>query len=99
VASYLQIVSDFVKRFRGHGLNLPPMVTSAARVNGNDVFVRKDFLRVPILPKGATLYTEQVTRTALNGDVPATFRLGLLPYLASAAAISYKLTGSDKGIW
>ena len=99
VASYLQIVSDFVKRFRGHGLTLPEMVTNAARVNGNDVFVRKDFLRVPILPKGATLYTEQVTRTALNGDVPATFRLGLLPYLASAAAISYKLTGSDKGIW
>ena len=99
VASYLQIVSDFVKRFRGRGLNLPAMVTKDARVSGSDVFVRKDFLRVPILPKGATLYTEQVTRTALNGDVPATFRLGLLPYLASAAAISYKLTGSDKGIW
>jgi hypothetical protein len=99
VASYLQIASDFVKRFRGHGLNLPPMVTQAARVSGNDVHVRKDFLRVPIMPKGATLYTEQVTRTALNGDVPATFRLGLLPYLAASAAISYKLTGSDKGIW
>lgn len=98
-ASYLQIVSDFVKRFRGRGLSLPAMVTKDAKVFGDDVFVRKDFLRVPILPKGATLYTEQVTKTALNGDVPATFRLGLLPYLASAAAISYKLTGSDKGIW
>jgi hypothetical protein len=31
--------------------------------------------------------------------MPATFRLSLLPPLASAAAISYKLTGSDKGIW
>jgi hypothetical protein len=97
-ASYLQIVSDFVKKFRGRGLTLPAMVTKDAKVSGDDVYVRKDFLRVP-MPKGATLYTEQVTRTALNGDVPATFRLGLLPYLASAAAISYKLTGSDKGIW
>jgi hypothetical protein len=98
-ASYLQIVSDFTKRFRGRGLNLPAFVTKDAKVFGHDVYVRKDFLRVPIMPKGATLYTEQVTKTALNGDVPATFRLGLLPYLASAAAISYKLTGSDKGIW
>jgi hypothetical protein len=98
-ASYLQIVSDFTKRFRGRGLSLPSLVTKDAKVFGHDVYVRKDFLRVPIMPKGATLYTEQVTKTALNGDVPATFRLGLLPYLASAAAISYKLTGSDKGIW
>lgn len=98
-ASYLQIVCDFVKKFRGRGLALPAMVTDDSKVSGHDVYVRKDFLRVPIVPKGATLYTEQVTRTALNGDVPATFRLGLLPYLASAAAISYKLTGSDKGIW
>jgi hypothetical protein len=98
-ASYLQIVSDFVKKFRGRGLDLPTSVTKDAKVFGSDVHVRKDFLRVPIMPKGATLYTEQVTRTALKGDVPATFRLGLLPYLASAAAVSYKLTGSDKGIW
>jgi hypothetical protein len=98
-ASYLQIVSDFTKRFRGRGLNLPAFVSKEAKVFGHDVYVRKDFLRVPIMLKGATLYTEQVTKTALNGDVPATFRLGLLPYLASAAAISYRLTGSDKGIW
>lgn len=99
VASYLKIVDDFVHRFCGRRLNLPEMVTRDAKVGAHDVFVRKDFLRVPIVPQGASLYTEQVTRTALNGDVPATFRLGLLPYLASAAAISYKLTGSDKGIW
>lgn len=98
-ASYLQIVSDFVKKFSGRPMELPASVTDAAKVFGRDVFVRKDFLRVPIMPKGASLYTEQVTKTALKGDVPATFRLGLLPYLASAAAVSYKLTGSDKGIW
>jgi len=26
-------------------------------------------------------------------------RLGLLPCLATAAAVGYKITGSDKGIW
>ena len=58
-----------------------------------------DSIRVPVMPQGAGLYTEQVTRTALRGDVPATLRLSLLPYLATAAAISFKVTGSDKGIW
>jgi hypothetical protein len=99
VASYLKIVSDFVQRYRGRGLELPTVVTRSAICSGDDIYPRNDFLRVPILPKGAALYTQQVTHAAFSGDVPGTFRLGLLPYLASAAAISYKLTGSDKGIW
>jgi hypothetical protein len=99
VASYLKIVSDFATRYRGRGLDLPAVVTRSAIVSGDDIYPRKDFLRVPIASKGAALYTQQVTHAAFSGDVPGTFRLGLLPYLASAAAISYKLTGSDKGIW
>jgi hypothetical protein len=99
VASYLKIVSDFAEKYRGRGLALPPMVTRSAIASGDDIYPRKDFLRVPIMPKGATLYTQQVTHAAFAGDVPGTFRLGLLPYLAGAAAISYTLTGSDKGIW
>ena len=99
VATYLKIVSDYMQKYRGHGLNLPPMVLSAAVCGGEKIRPRARFLRVPILPEGAALYSAQVTKTAFNGDVPATFRLGLLPYLATAAAVSYKLTGSDKGIW
>jgi len=99
VCTYLKIVSDYTEQYRGHGLALPPDVASSAAFGGDKIYVQSQFLRVPILPQGAALYTDQVTRTALRGDVPATFRLGLLPYLASAAAISYKLTGSDKGIW
>jgi hypothetical protein len=41
----------------------------------------------------------QVTNAAFRGDVPAVLRLSLLPYLGVAAAIEYKLTGSDKGVW
>jgi hypothetical protein len=99
VCSYLRIVSDYVKEYRGHGVDLPHTVVNAAAFGGEVITVRGRFLRVPIMPKGAELYARQVTETALRGDVPATFRLSLLPYLASAAAISYKLTGSDKGIW
>ncbi len=54
---------------------------------------------MPIVPYGARFYTRQVTRTGLRGDVPATFRLSLLPPLASVAAVAYKLTGSDIGSW
>ena len=60
--------------------------------------VRDKFLRVPVMPNGADLYTRQVASTARRGDVPATLRLSLLPYLASAAAVAYRVTGTDKGI-
>ena len=99
VCSYLKIVSDYVLSYRGFGLNLPPDVVEAAPFGGEKVFVRSRFIRVPIMPQGAELYTAQVTSAAFRGDVPATLRLSLLPYLASAAAISFRLTGSDKGIW
>jgi hypothetical protein len=99
VATYLAVVSDHVKRYRGIPLALPDFVLSAARFGGNEIKPRARFLRVPMLPHGAALYTYQVTQTAARGDVPATFRLGLLPYLASAAAVAYKITGSDKGVW
>lgn len=99
VCSYLKIVNDYVAQYRGTGLPLPKQVENTAPFGGEKVYVRGKFIRVPIMPEGATLYTDQVTRTALRGDVPATFRLTLLPYLATAAAISFRMTGSDKGIW
>jgi hypothetical protein len=99
VATYLAIVSDHIKRYRGIPLALPEFVLSAARFGGNEIKPRARFLRVPVMPHGAALYTYQVTHAAMNGDVPGTFRLTLLPYLASAAAVAYKVTGSDKGVW
>jgi Uncharacterised nucleotidyltransferase len=99
VASFLRICSEQVARYRGHGLELPEAVRSAARFGAETMWVGNKFLRIPLMPHGARLYTEQVTRTALRGDVPATFRLSLFPTLASAAVIAYKLTGSEKGIW
>ncbi len=99
VATYLKIVCDYVKKYRGAAPILPSEVAKAAQFGGEAVYVGGRFLRVPVVPNGAKLYTQQVTLTALRGDVPATFRLSLLPPLASAAAVAYKLTGSDKGVW
>ena len=99
VATYLTIVSDHVQRYRGIPLSLPDFVLSAARFGGKEIKPRARFLRVPVLPHGAALYTYQVTQAAFRGDVPGTLRLSLLPYLASAAAVAFKVTGSDKGVW
>jgi hypothetical protein len=99
VCSYLKIVSDYLVRYRGYGLTLPKAVLDGAPFGGEKIYVRARFIRVPIVPQGAKLYSRQMTRTALDGNVAATLRLSLLPPLASAAALSYKLTGSDKGIW
>ncbi len=99
VCTYLNVVSDYVGQYRGVGLPLPPQVKAAALFGGEKVSADKLFLRVPIVPQGASLYTRQVTTAALRGDVAGTLRLSLLPPLASAAAIAYRVTGSDKGIW
>jgi hypothetical protein len=99
VCALLRIVSDYTQQYRGTPVVLPAEVLADAQFGGEKVYVKSRFIRVPIMPQGAELYTAQVTSTALRGDVPGTLRLSLLPCLASAAAISYKLTGSDKGIW
>ncbi len=99
VATYLRLVCDYVGQYCGTAPQLPAAVREASIFGGEKLFVRDGFIRLPVIPDGARLYTRQVTRTALRGDVPATFRLSLLPPLASVAAVAYKLTGSDKGIW
>jgi hypothetical protein len=99
VASFLKIVSDYVQRYRGTALELPADVIADSTVNGDKIYTRARFLRLPIMPYAARLYTQQITQAAFSGNVPATFRLSLLPPLASAAAVAFKITGSDKGVW
>jgi hypothetical protein len=99
VCTYLNIVSDYVAEYRGEGLLMPAHIFETSVCGGNKVEARDLFLRVPIMPHAASLYTKQVTRTALRGDVAATLRLSLLPPLASVAALAYRVTGTDKGIW
>ncbi|MGD0910825.1 MAG: nucleotidyltransferase family protein [Terracidiphilus sp.] len=99
VATYLKIVSDYVKIYRGTGLELPQFVKAAARFGGEKVFYRDSFLRVPIMPQSVELYGTQLAGVLKMGELENGARLSLLPWLASAALLGQKLTGSDKGIW
>ena len=98
-ATYLVIVSDYVKQYRGTGLDLPAMVTETARFGGAQSYYARSFLRVPIMPQSAGLYGSQLTGLLRQGDLNNSARLGLLPWLATAAFVGQKITGSDKGIW
>jgi hypothetical protein len=99
VATYLAIVSDYVKQYRGTGLDLPEVVTTAARFGGAEVFYARNFIRVPIMPQSAKLYGSQLGGMLRKRELHSSARLSLLPWLATAAAVGQKITGSDKGIW
>jgi hypothetical protein len=98
-ATYMVIVSDYVKSYRGFGIDLPKFVTDAAKFGGSDIYFAKDFLRVPIMPQSAKLYTKQLAGMVQRRELHSGARLSLLPWLATAALVGQKLTGSDKGIW
>ena len=99
VATYLAIVSDYMKHYCGKGLDLPPFVRVSARFGGDDVVFSRGFLRIPIMPQSAKLYGAQLTTMLLNRELRNSVRLSMLPCLATAAAVGQKITGSDKGIW
>jgi hypothetical protein len=99
LATYLVTVSGYVKSYRGDDLPLPSVVIDGARFGSELVSFRRKFLRIPIFPQAAKLYASEWTRLLLNGDLRSTLRLSLLPPLAAAAALEFKLTGTDKGIW
>lgn len=98
-ATYLAIVSDYVQCYRGVGLDLPKFVRDSARFGGEQVYYSKSFLRVPIMPQSARLYSSQLAGIIGRGELHNGARLSLLPWLATAAVVGQKLTGSDKGIW
>lgn len=99
VATYLKIVSDYVKTYRGAGLSLPQLVVADAQFGGSEVYYARGFIRVPIMPQSARLYTSQLADVFGKGELQNGVRLSLLPWLATAAVVGQKLTGSDKGIW
>ena len=99
VATYLAIISDYVKDYRGYCLELPGFVSDAARFDGGKIYYARGFIRVPIMPQCAALYGSQLAGALGKRELHNGARLSLLPWLATAAAIGFKLTGRDKGIW
>ncbi|HUA98373.1 MAG TPA: hypothetical protein VMA34_08610 [Terracidiphilus sp.] len=99
VATYLCIVSDYAMSYRGRGLALPQFVTGEAQFGGHEVHFERGYLRVPVLPQAMRLYGLQLAKVLGRGELKNGVRLSLLPWLATAALVGQKLTGSDKGIW
>jgi len=99
VATYLVIVSDYVGRYSGSTLDLPQFVRAAARFGGDEVYFAREFLRVPIMPQAAKLYGTQLAALLRKREIQNGARLSLLPWLATAALVGQRITGSDKGIW
>ena len=99
VATYLVIVSDYVRNYSGTSLVLPEFVFAAARFGGDEVYYSQQYLRVPIMPQAAKLYGSQLAGLLRKREFENGARLSLLPWLATAAVVGQRLTGSDKGIW
>ncbi len=99
VATYLAIISDYVKGYRGTPLALPHFVLDAARFRGAEIFYNKGFLRVPLMPHSAKLYGSEMAHVLSRGELQNCARLSLLPLLGTAAMAAERITGSDKGIW
>lgn len=78
---------------------MPARVGKSAKVRLDRIRLRGDFLRIPILPQSLALYAGELKTLFMRGEFVNGFRLSLLPGLATAAALEYELTGTDKGIW
>jgi hypothetical protein len=98
VATYLRIVTEFVRKFRGIAYNLNQQILASSQFGIDDIFVRGIWLRVPVR-HAIRLYSKQICNMATRRDLHGVLRLSLLPPLASAARLSYLLTGNPSGIW
>ena len=98
VATYLQVVADYCRRY-GAEIHLPADVLSSAHSSAHGLPLKGQFLRIPIIPDATGLFFRQMAYAGGKNDFRTVARLTLLPGLAAAAIVSYKITGDDKGIW
>jgi hypothetical protein len=99
LATYLVTVVGYVRSYGGEELQLPSLVTKASHFGNSEIHFRRKFLRIPLFPHAASFYTSEWKKLLLNGELQNMLRLSLLPGLAAAAMLEFKLTGSDKGVW
>jgi Uncharacterised nucleotidyltransferase len=99
VATYLMVVSDYAKKYRGEGLELPGDVIAQARFGRERMFFRGKYFRFPVVPHGLALYAHKCRQVAQGGDFHLTARLSLVPPLASIGALAHAVTGSSERVW
>lgn len=97
VATFLVTVAEYARAY-GAELELPSEVIASA-TKGDALQLRGDFLRISIVPQAAGLFLRQVLYAGTKKNLRTVGRLSLLPGLAAAAFVVYKITGDDKGIW
>jgi hypothetical protein len=97
VATLLMAVAEYARVY-GAKLELPAEVVSSA-TKGDALRLRGNFLRISIVPQAAGLFLRQVLCAGKQKNLRTVSRLSLLPGLAAAAFVAYKVTGNDKGIW
>jgi hypothetical protein len=98
VASFLAVVNEYCAAY-GSKIEIPADVLSSAHIRQGVLKLKGQFLRIPIVPEAAGLFLRQVVHAGFQTDMRTVARLSLLPGLAAAALVSYKLSGDDKGIW
>jgi len=99
IATLLQIVCDYSETYGATPLTVPADVHAAACFTEGSTYVDQQFLRIPMMPQATGLYCRQWGKTAVSRNFRSLSRLTLLPLLAAAAMVSFRLTGNDKGIW
>ena len=80
-------------------IEIPQQVRAAVRFDVNRTHLDRRFVRVPLVPEAAKLYLHQLAGNGKRGDLRAFTRLSMLPLLAAAAYVSFRITGDDKGVW
>jgi len=100
VATLLLIVFQHGLRYGSSAsVELPESVRTAAQFNSQQTYLSRSFVRVPIVPEAANLFLCQLAGNGRKHDYHAMLRLSLLPVLATAAFVSFRIRGSDKGVW
>jgi len=99
VASLITVISQHSANFGAQPIALPEQVLAAARFGAERTYFDRRFVRVPLIPEAGSLFVQQLNGSCRRHAFGAVARLSLLPVLATAAYLSFRITGSDKGIW
>jgi hypothetical protein len=99
LASYLVVVGEYVESYSGEAPALPSAVREAASLGNEHLSYKRKFLRIPIFPQALGFYAAEWRKLLSRGELQNALRLSLLPGLAAAAALQFKIAGNDKGIW
>jgi hypothetical protein len=99
VATLLVVVQQYGTRYGGGSILVPHSVQTAAQFSAEKTYRGGSFVRVPLLPQAANLFLRQFAGNGRRHNPKAMMRLSLLPLLATAAFVSFRVTGNDKGVW